>query len=511
MNLGQQFFTQWQSQVNLQLSCFDRVILTGYLPFWSPGYVNGWIGGELKIRHKDFLPRMKQLSDQLVDFAKAQAQAAGAPFQYVQGRCRKEDLVERISQSRRDPEGLVAVLCVQESCRTVKLVYDPKWPRFEFAYRPQRVVYFYLNDPQFGRMFVRVQTWFPWRIQVFVNGHDWLAAQLRKKGIRFDQRDNAFLFVDDPRAAQRLADRFASLPWSSLLDRLAQRFNPLLSHPWLGGRTYQWVIDQAEYSTDVLFADRSVLAGLYPRLLDHAVVSFRAQDILTFLGRRLHPRFEGEVLTSCQKNRWPGARIKHRVGDNWLKMYDKFGRLLRVETVINSPKGFKVAHTVPGPNGPRVDWKRLGKSIVNFQRYQEIARSSNLRYLDALACVKDVQSGYVQVRNLVHSRQHAGRRYAGFNVAKQDDIDLFAAVLAGEHHLHGFRTEDIRQQLHGACSDPVHRRRQAQAISRRLKRLHVRGLIAKIPRSHRWRTGTPGQCVLGNVVRLYHYGLSKVA
>ncbi len=84
------------------------------------------------------------------------------------------------------------------------------------------------------------------------------------------------------------------------------------------------------------------LAPLYRRLLDYATVSFSAQDILTFLGRRLHPRFDGEVITLCKKDRWPGARIKHRMKNNWLKMYDKFGKVLRVETVINQPREFKV-------------------------------------------------------------------------------------------------------------------------------------------------------------------------
>ena len=96
------------------------------------------------------------------------------------------------------------------------------------------------------------------------------------------------------------------------------------------------MIEQAEYATDVLFAGRSKLAGLYQRLLDYAAVNFSAQDILTFLGRKLHGNFQGEVLTDCKKNRAPGARIKHRMKDNWLKMYDKFGQILRVETVINN-------------------------------------------------------------------------------------------------------------------------------------------------------------------------------
>src|SRR5439155_12942633 len=115
-------------------------------------------------------------------------------------------------------------------------------------------------------------------------------------------------------------------------------------------------IDQAEYSTDVLFRSRADLADLYPRLLDHAVLHFSAQDILTFLGRRLHPRFDGEILTMCRKDREPGARIKHRVKNNWLKMYDKFGHVLRIETVINNPREFKVRRRVQRKGHSQMAW-----------------------------------------------------------------------------------------------------------------------------------------------------------
>ena len=71
-------------------------------------------------------------------------------------------------------------------------------------------------------------------------------------------------------------------------------------------------------------------------------MNFSAKDILTFLGRWFHPRFDGEVLTHYQKGRWPGARIKHRIKNNWLKMYDKFALVLRIETVINNPRKFRV-------------------------------------------------------------------------------------------------------------------------------------------------------------------------
>src|ERR1700674_5804734 len=140
----------------------------------------------------------------------------------------------------------------------------------------------------------------------------------------FEQHDNALLKLDEPAKAQGLADRFPHLSWVRTLKRWAKQVNPLLGQGWLGTNDYYWVIDQAAYSTDVLFPSRAALAELYPRLLDHAVLQFSAQDILTFLGRRLQPRFDGEVLTDGKKDRLPGARIKHRLKNNWLKMYDKF-------------------------------------------------------------------------------------------------------------------------------------------------------------------------------------------
>ena len=111
------------------------------------------------------------------------------------------------------------------------------------------------------------------------------------------------------------------------------------------GYPLHWVVDQAEYATDLLFTSRAALAGLYRSLLDYAVLTFTPKDILGFLGRKWDRRFDGEVQTHYEDDRWFGTRIKHRMKTNWLKMYDKFGLILRVETVINCPKEFSVYRT----------------------------------------------------------------------------------------------------------------------------------------------------------------------
>jgi hypothetical protein len=366
-----------------------------------------------------------------------------------------------------------------------------------FTCRPQRVLYFYFLDPQFGLRHVRVQTWFPFTIQVYVNGHDWLARQLQAAGVGFVQHDNAFTHLDDPAQAQAHADRFPRLGWVGILDRWARAVNPLLGEAWLQGPGYYWVIDQAEYSTDLLFKSRADLADLYPRLLDHACLHFSAQDILTFLGRRLHPRFDGEVLTDCKKDRWPGARIKHRVKNNWLKMYDKFGQVLRLETVINQPREFKVRRRVQRQGRRQMAWCPMNKGVANFYRYHEVARAANDRYLAALAVVERPQAS-VKVLDRVQKPARLGqRRRRGLNLLHRREQQLFRAVLRGEHQINGFRNRDIQAVLFPRQTrDRREQRRRTAHISRSLHLLRAHGLIAKIPRAHRYRITRKGEALM---------------
>jgi len=124
--------------------------------------------------------------------------------------------------------------------------------------RPQRVLYYYWLDANFGLMYLRLQTYFPYTMQVYVNGHDWLARQMTHWGLGFVQHDNACVDLDHPQRAQELADRFAKLPWVKQLDGWARKINPLLTgRGWLRGMPYYWVTAQAEYSTAWTYTPRT--------------------------------------------------------------------------------------------------------------------------------------------------------------------------------------------------------------------------------------------------------------
>ena len=325
------------------------------------------------------------------------------------------------------------------------------------------------------------------------------------------QQHNAFTQLDDPDKAQRLADRFAQLNWPKILNRWARQVNPLLCELFPGYPVH-WVVDQAEYATDLLFTSRAALAGLYPALLGYAVQTFTPKDILRFLGRKWDRRFDGEVHTEYEDERWFGTRIKHRRKTNWLKMYDKFGLILRVETVINSAKEFWVYRTQHHRDGTSsVGYYPMTKSVASLVDYQAQALACNRRYLDALAVVDDPAPAYQELRQLTEPKVVEGRSYAGFNPARRQDVRLFEVVLDGDHIARGFRNGDIREPLFGHPKPLVLQRRTSAAVGRLLKRLHVRHLVAKIPRTRRWRVTERGRHLLGMAVQLYNVSWPELA
>lgn len=496
------FLVKFASLISWTLSCFDRVIFKGHLPISRSFELENFVDYILKIRRADFIEKIApQWSERLVQYAKGFARNAGRPYEYFQGDIDKDAWAKKQLQASPLGHGLVGVLCVMETCGTFKLAHGQDRPCFAFRRVPQRVLYYYFLDRDLGLMHVRLQTWAPFTCQIYVNGHDFVARQLKEKGIPFEQVDNAFVHLDDPQKAQRLADRFAKLPWPKLLEAFARRVNPLLKKE-LKAMSHYWVTDQAEFATDVMFVSKNALAGLFLRLLEFAVLTFSPKKVFHYLGRRWHEKFDGEVQTHYKSVRDPGACIKHYMRNNWLKMYDKLGRMLRVETVINQPGEFKVFRECRHRDGSTSSgWYPMCKGVGNLHHYQSHALSCNMRYLEALAAVEDPTPGYADLRKLTERERHKGRSYAGFNPAREEEARLFAAVLAGDHLAQGFRNKAIRAAL-GA--DPTKNcPRFSAAVGRLIKRLHVRGLLAKVPRTRRWRVTEKGRRILGDTLRVY--------
>ena len=180
------FVAKFTSLIVAVLSCFDRVIFKGYLPITNGPALEGFVDHVLKIRRCDFMAFAEEQSEPWSSTPSSLAQEAGAEYQLPQGPHRKDKLVDQILRQRPISEGLICVLCCMECCPSFRLVSGKDRPRLVNARRQQRVLYFYFLDPELGLIHIRLTTWFPFTVQVYVNGHSWLAQQMLEQRLGFN-------------------------------------------------------------------------------------------------------------------------------------------------------------------------------------------------------------------------------------------------------------------------------------------------------------------------------------
>jgi hypothetical protein len=349
-------------------------------------------------------------------------------------------------------------------------------------------------------MSARLQTWFPLTIQVCLNGREWLARQLTREGIAFQQRGNCFTWIADLPRAQEIMAGLLRTPWPAFLNELAGQLNPI--HREIFGDfdlRYYWSVHQSEWATDIMFKDPEKLAGIYPRFLRHGLTTFASPDVMRFLGRKLAPTgnlpptFAAEVVSRLRQ-RPEGIRIKHRVGSNHIKLYDKQGSNLRVETTINDPRDFKVLRRKAGDDHGDLAWRPLRKGVADLHRLAQVSEAANRRYLQALAQVQDTASLGALTEKLCRPTTWKGQRLRALNPYAPADLALLKAVARGEFAINGFRNRDLARLLYASDQEltPPEQRRQSAAVTRKLRLLRAHGLIKKVPKTHRYHLTASG-------------------
>ena len=505
------FIQRHQEDVIGVLSGFDRLLFRGTLRSIAYGQGLDRFLGAAGVRYKDFAAFAESLSERLKIHAERIAAAAGRPYQYVsQSNQSKEAIAKAIAQRDGITEGLVCVLRCVEPCKSFSIRRDERG-NFRFIRQERKCLhlYFYYLDREFGLMHVRLMTWLPFGIQVCLNGREYLGRRMRKAGIGFEQRDNCFVRIDDLPRAQAMMDELIGRRWERFLGALAKRVNPLPTKLDLHG--YYWSIRESEVATDVMFKDDASLTKLYPALLDHAIQRFSCRDVLRFLGQRTHSRFAGEASSSLLE-RVEGTRVKHWAQENSIKMYDKQGSVLRVETTINNVRRFKVRRMTERKGMRRMRWIPMRMGLADLARRVEVSRAANERYLEALAVVK-VPAPTCELLDAVSRRVRKGDRpYRALRPISPEEAEVFRAVLRGEFLLRGFTNSDVRQALGQAPpADERQRRRESGKTTRILRLLRAHGLIRKVSRTHYYRVTDYGQRVMCAALAVRVADVAKLA
>jgi hypothetical protein len=373
---------------------------------------------------KDFAAWSRELTERVRSHGHSLAAATGRAVRYLQSSTeRKEAVVRAVIEREGIKQGLVGVWSAVEPCRTFFLHKDrqKKHLVLESGFGKCLHHYFYFVHQVFGLLHLRLQTWFPFTVTIGLNGHEWMARQMDAAGLGYRRAENAFLWLEDPAAAQALADAQHKSDWAQLLDGLLKQCHPLA-----------------------------------------------VAELCEPIGQRYY---------------WS------------LKMYDKHGSVLRVETTINEPKEFRV-YRKGGKDGTAA-WRPMRKAVADLHRRAVVSRAANQRYLKACAAVPlEERTGEV-ADTIFRPVVREGRRYRALNPWGTEDARLLEVINDGSWKLNGFRNRDLRATLEkGKCLTPAARKSQAARVTRRLRLLRAHGLIKKIPKTHRYLLTERGQQIV---------------
>jgi len=475
--MGRYLTDRYRDRLHGTLSCYDRMVVTGTLP--QVCYAQG-MTAFLKargIRIFDYPRFAEPLRDAIRSRAREVAEAARLDIEHIaRSHIRKEDVVAKVLRRRGDHPGLVHVISAMEACNSYRPWHDKASGRTFLKPDTGKCLhyYFYFIDPEVGLCYLRVPTWCPFRLQFYCNGHGWLARRLAAEGIGFTLADNAFVRIDDWRRAQALADTLKPEWLHRVLDRYAALCCPVqetIAQP------YHWSLMQVEYAVDLVFRSAQTLKPLYEQLSRQAVLSVKAEQVASFLGKKITPQLAQEIGSRFE-TRIEGTCIKHRLGKAQVKMYDKFNLVLRIETTVNDVSFFKHHRKVEHRQGPSTrELASVKKSIYSLIDLREILLGCCRRYLEYLSALDDHSAGARALDRLSQDQRDQDRIIKGLNFFKGSEQALLRALQRPQFNIRGLRRADLAAFV--PSLNPA-------ALSRQLKRMRRLGLIKRVTATYRY-------------------------
>ena len=525
----QHFTNKYRDQIHGTLSGFDRLVFRGSLRrlnygYWDQGLQSLVAQGmeqylwQNHILFKDYLDHVKHVSQKVKQASVKPFESQGLPVEFLRDpSANKDEIARAIATKQSVKSGLVCALSSVEPSPS----FEHRGTHLVRRTKPCQVLYQYQIHPQVGWMYARLQTWFPFNIQVGLNGREWLARQMDRQGLKYRQQGNCFVWIEDYEEAQKLLHQQLEINWAELLNSFAGQLNPL--HESLFERypaSYYWTCYQSEWATDIVFATADSLRRIMPLLVRHGMLSFSSADVMRYFGRRVNQsgdipaNFNGTLETDL-KRRHEGERVKYRMNGNSAKFYDKayseIGSVLRgAETTINTVQDLRAYRSKEGGPEEDLQWRPMRKGIADLHRRAEVSQKANERLLNALASVDDSRSLEELTAGIQKPVQWSGRKARGLR-PWADDKELFTAINHGDFLINGFRNRDVREGLHGTEQVEVAvKRRQSAAVTRQLRLLQAHDLIRKQAGSHRYHLTEKGQRTISAVLAVRRADTAKL-
>jgi hypothetical protein len=468
----------YHDHIRFALGSFDRVVVKGRIPSWSYPKAMEYFLYSKNIKYFDFEKQfaVKQ-RDAIRGHIEQIADEAGVTIQYVERKnFRMDDAVEKIIDARGTYPGLVHIFSVKEPGPMFTPWYDNMHKRAHLRMRQGLYLHYYLYfiDEDLGLLYVRVGTYIPCELQIYINGHSHLAVQMQKKKIGFTKEENTFSHLENLTAAFHIADDLNGNYLQARFNRYAKKVIPFYqSLP----AQYRWTIWQAEYSYDIAFTTSDFFPPIFEQLARRLITYTKPRKIASFFNKHLGSNAYGRATLQTE---YGVICLKFQFHRTSVKAYLKAnGQVLRIECTTNDAGEFRTMQPYRKTNG-ETEFKvgSIRKHISSLVRLRHSMHGVTQRFLDYISRVAEPSSGHGEMHRLSETvRDDNGHAYRGFNLFDKSDEELLRAVNDPSFQVNGFRNKDLREKMRGESS---------RTITVKIRRMREKGLIHRIPHTRKY-------------------------
>ena len=468
------FYEHHRDSIDWHYRCFDRILLNGLIqPFQQPERVVGFFN-----TYRQLYPvtryTLRSIADQFQQWVKERAAQRNIPIVDAPDG-RRDEFVDPYFE-RAKPNSIVVIVKGREPARIMIAIGDKvanRWP-LQIAKRWVVQYNFYINDRNWGRMFVRMCPYLPFSARICLNQHHWLTNRLSENGIRFKQLANAFLKCAAPDRLQALANSLTPRDLLICGQKWLAQLTPFFSarEREEAGCRHRLFFSQVEFCDNLVFRRRSALDNLGERLLDANRTIGQPKKITMIFGRRITKYYRGKLQTEIEDMDLPNPVIRSHYGNGFIKQYVRDHLILRTESASNNVKDYGI-----------------NKSVENLPVLRERLSAINDNYLNVQQDILETFVDRGQLRKLAEPTiTPTGKRIPGLKLDHPRQLALMHALVRFAHIAasNTFTTAEIHPAVIEALGCPPERYTLG-SLRYDLSKLRAKGLVAKLPNSRRYQ------------------------
>ena len=468
------FYEHHKDSIRFHYRCFDRILLNGLIqPFQQPERVVGFFDAYRRL-YPVSRDTLRGIADRFQQWLASWVQRRDIPVLDAP-KGRRDEFVEPYFKDAK-PDEVVAVLKAREPARIMIAIGDRAANRWHLQFAERWVVQynFYINDAQWGRMFVRMCPYLPFSARVYLNQHHWLANRMREEGIGFRQSANAFMGCADPERLQELADELTPHDLVSCGQKWLACFTPFFTAAEReeAGCRHRLFFAQTEFCDNLIFHRRAALDKLGERLLDANRTIGQPNKITTIFGRKIGKLYRGKLQTEIENLHLPNPVIRSHYRNGFIKQYVRDHLILRTEAATNNVTDYGVR-----------------KAVDNLPALRDTLSAINDNYLNVQQDIIETFIDRGQLGKLAQPTITAtGKRIPGLKLDNPRQLALMHALVRFSHiaAANSFTTAELYPRVLAALGSGADRYSLA-SLRYDLSKLRAKGLVEKLPHSRRYR------------------------